>query len=54
MGSITYRMCLGMIARGKVDGMQRKLDLFLAHDRITEEEYTDLCQRLEEKTEKQN
>lgn len=46
MGSATYRMCKLLIARGKINGMQRKLDMFLAYDRITDEEYAELCQEL--------
>lgn len=37
-----YRTLKRMIQRGQTDGMQEKLDIFLAADRITAQEYTEL------------
>ena len=44
-----YNTCARLIEKGKTAGMQKKLDIFFANDRLTEEEYTDLCARLEAK-----
>ena len=41
------------IERGKTNGMQRKLDIFFANDRLTEEEYEKLCTQLAEKLKEQ-
>lgn len=38
-----------MIFRGKITGMQKKLDIFYAADRLTEDEYTKLTAQLEAK-----
>lgn len=37
-----YRILNRMIRRGQVEGMAEKLDVFLAADRITVEQYTEL------------
>lgn len=37
-----YRTLRRMIERGNTAGMQEKLDIFLAADRITTEEYNEL------------
>lgn len=37
-----------MIERGQTDGMQEKLDLFYAMDKITEAQYQELTAMLEE------
>lgn len=44
-----YNTCARLIEKGKLSGMQKKLDIFFANDRLTEEEYTDLCARLDAK-----
>ena len=44
-----YNTCERMISRGKITGMQKKLDIFYAADRLTEDEYTQLTAQLEEK-----
>ena len=41
-----YNTCARLIERGKTNGMQRKLDIFFANDRLTEEEYEKLCTQL--------
>lgn len=38
-----YRLCRSMIVKGMVEGMQDKLDVFYAMNRLTEAEYTELC-----------
>lgn len=48
-----YNTCARLIERGKTNGMQRKLDIFFANDRLTEEEYEKLCTQLEEKLKEQ-
>lgn len=37
-----YRTLKRMIERGQIDGMEEKLDIFLASSKITVEEYTEL------------
>ena len=32
-----YNTCARLIERGKTNGMQKKLDIFFANDRLTEE-----------------
>lgn len=44
-----YNTCERMISRGKITGMQKKLDIFYAADRLTEDEYTKLTAQLEAK-----
>ena len=41
-----YRTLKRMIERGQTEGMQEKLDVFYAADRITEAEYTELSAML--------
>ena len=43
-----YRTLKRMIQRGSTAGMQEKLDIFLAADRITAQEYDDLSALLAE------
>ena len=43
-----YNTCTRLIEKGKTAGMQKKLDIFFANDRLTEEEYTKLCAQLEQ------
>ena len=42
-----YRVLKRMIERGQIDGMAEKLDVFYATGKITEAQYTDLTQMLE-------
>lgn len=42
-----YRTLKRMIRRGQTDGMQARLDLFCAMDRLTEAEYRELSGMLE-------
>ena len=44
-----YNTCVRLIERGKTNGMQKKLDIFFANDRLTEDEYTKLCTQLDAK-----
>ena len=37
-----YRTLKRMIERGQTEGMEEKLDIFLASSKITAEEYTEL------------
>ena len=42
-----YRALKRMIERGQTQGMETKLDIFFAADKLTEEEYTELTGMLE-------
>ena len=42
-------LCLLLISRGKTDGLQDKMDAYLAAARLTAEEYTELAEKLVEK-----
>ena len=44
-------LCLLLISRGKTDGLQDKMDAYLAADRLTAEEDTELAEKLAEKEE---
>ena len=48
-----YNTCARLIKRSKTNGMQRKLDIFFANDRLTEEKYEKLCTQLAEKLKEQ-
>ena len=37
-----YHLCRLLISRGRVSGLQEKMDAYLANDRLTVEEYTAL------------
>ena len=39
-------LCLLLISRGKTDGLQDKMDAYLAADRLTAKEYTELAEKL--------
>ena len=41
-----YKLCLLLIDRGRTEGLMDKIDVYLAADRLTAEEYTELCERL--------
>lgn len=38
-----YNLCKLLIDRGRTDGLQDKLDVYLANDRLTTEEYNELA-----------
>lgn len=40
--STVYNLCKLLIDRGRTDGLQDKLDVYLANDRLTTEEYSEL------------
>ena len=44
-----YNICERLIAKGKTNGMAKKLDIFFATDRLTEKEYKGLTELLAEK-----
>lgn len=41
-----YRTLKRMIERGQINGMREKLDVFMASDRITTEQYAELVSML--------
>ena len=41
-----YMLCKKLIALGKTDGLQKKIDVYYANDRLSDEEYTELCEML--------
>ena len=47
-----YNTCKRMIERGQTAGMAKKLDIFYAANKLTEDEYNELTALLAEKTEK--
>lgn len=38
-----YRILKRMIERGQTEGMEKKLDIFFAADKLTQKEYTELA-----------
>ena len=44
-------LCKLLIARGRTDGLNDKMDAYLANDRLTVEEYNSLTAMLEGKNE---
>lgn len=42
-------LCLLLINRGKTDGLQEKMDAYLAADRLTTDEYSELAEKLAQK-----
>ena len=46
---MTYKLCLKLIALGRTEGLADKLDVYLAADRITAEQYEELMRLLSEK-----
>lgn len=44
-----YQTLKRMIERGNIEGIEGKLDIFFAADKITETQYTELLTILEEK-----
>lgn len=49
-----YRTCKRLIERGQTTGLADKLDVFYAIGRITEAEYKELIELLEDKTGNRN
>jgi hypothetical protein len=45
-----YRTLKRLIALGRVDGLEEKIDIFFAAGKLTESEYNDLVKLLGEKT----
>ena len=49
--STLYRTLKRMIERGKTEGLEKKMDIFFAYNKLTEKEYTELltmCENREE------
>ena len=49
--STLYRTFKRMIERGKTEGLEKKMDIFFAYNKLTEKEYTELltmCENREE------
>lgn len=44
-------LCLLLINRGKTDGLQEKMDAYLAADRLSTDEYAELAEKLAQKEE---
>lgn len=42
MKSFTYKLCTILINANRTTGLQDKLDVFFANNRLTDEEYTEL------------
>nr|DAQ60338.1 MAG TPA: Short C-terminal domain [Caudoviricetes sp.]DAV00107.1 MAG TPA: Short C-terminal domain [Caudoviricetes sp.]DAW28327.1 MAG TPA: Short C-terminal domain [Caudoviricetes sp.] len=49
-----YRICKRLIERGQTAGLADKLDVFYAIGRITDAEYKELIELLEDKTGNKN
>ena len=45
-----YNPCTRMIERGQTAGMEKKLDIFYAAAKLTDEQYAELTEMLTEKT----
>ena len=43
MKSFTYRLCMILVNAKRTVGLQEKIDVFYANNRLTDEEYTELC-----------
>lgn len=43
-------LCLLLIKRGRIDGLQEKLDAFLLADRLTLDEYNELVKMISDNT----
>ena len=44
--STVYNLCKLLIDRGRTEGLQEKMDVYLAADRLTPEEYSVLSEML--------
>lgn len=40
---LTYNLCKLLIQKGRTDSLQKKMDVYLAADRLTPEEYQELA-----------
>ena len=47
---VVYNLCVKLIKNGSTDGLQEKLDVYLACDRLSAKEYKKLVDMLNEKT----
>ena len=47
---VLYRTCKRMIQRGTIDGLAKKLDIFYAANKLTDAQYAELTEMLNEKT----
>lgn len=47
---VLYRTCKRMIERGQTAGMEKKLDIFYAAAKLTDERYAELTEMLNKKT----
>lgn len=43
---LTYNLCKLLIQKNRTDGLQEKMDVYLAADRLTTEEYQELAAEL--------
>ena len=48
MAAVVFNLCKKLIEKGKTEGLQEKLDVYLACDRLTPEEYSELSKMLAE------
>ena len=46
---VLYRTCKRMIERGSTDGLAEKIDIFYAANTLTDEQYAELTEMLNEK-----
>lgn len=46
--SFTYTLCKKLIEAKRTTGLQDKMDVYLANDRLTADEYTDLVGQMGE------
>lgn len=46
---VLYSTCKRMIERGQTGGMAKKLDIFYAANKLTDDEYKELTEMLNEK-----
>lgn len=44
--SAVYNLCKKLIDLGKTDGLQQKIDVYYANNRLSDEEYSELCELL--------
>ena len=49
-----YNICKRMIERGQTGGMAKKLDIFYAANKLTDEQYAELTEMLTEKEAQSN
>lgn len=45
--SAVFNLCKKLIEKGKIEGLQEKMDVYLACDRLTVEEYRELSKMLD-------